>query len=859
MTSRINRRSFLKRAGATALTLAGPALGHSEDQNVFRSAWPSDAQRPWPGPEYWTNPVQDWRISSGRLECVSPGGDRNVALLTRTISARTGELALSVRLGQIEAAPLEHGFVGFRVGTRSQMSGDYRAAALYGSGLNAGINADGRLFLGVLDDSQPKVDLRQEIHLEFHAQPSSTGYALTLRATSADRSAEVKREVPADRLTGGLALVCSGHEPAPEAPAGASHDFNFYPPGQQRGGTMRFWFADWTVSGSKVDEHNDRAFGPVLFCLYTVSRGVLKLSAQFPPLGNSGRQATLQVQQPNASWQSISTAQIDPDAWNATFRVTGWDSSQSRPYRVLYSDSSYSGIIRQDPAVKEEVVIGLLTCIWDFGFPHVDFTSHLAHHKPELLFWTGDQIYESVGGFGVLQTREPDQLENAMLDFLRKWYVFGWAVGHLTRDIPSVCITDDHDMFHGNIWGCGGRPTNPALGMTGYPAQDSGGYKMSPRWVNMVQRAQTAHLPDPFEPVPVLQGISVYYTSLQWGGISFAILEDRKWKSAPQQQLPGAQIVNGFAQSPSWNAAAQSNVSGAELLGQRQLNFLEAWAADWSAGTWMKFAVSQTIFGCLHTEPSSSSSDSDDPGMAIPHVGDYVQGDHIIADHDSGGWPQHGRDAAIRKLRKGFAPHLSGDQHLGTTVLYGVEEFRDGVYSICTPAISNIWPRRWFPPQAPNTGDHLDAFGNRMTVLAIANPAQYPGKGLDGLRFRATGYTILTCNRTTRKTTVAEWPRWVDPSAAGAQPYAGWPITFDQLENGLSGARWTLPAIATPGFQDPVVQVQEEGTEDVVYTLRIKGDSFTPRVRKPGAYNVVAFDPDGDYHKEWRGLQARRA
>ena len=49
-------------------------------------------------------------------------------------------------------------------------------------------------------------------------------------------------------------------------------------------------------------------------------------------------------------------------------------------------------------------------------------------------------------------------------------------------------------------------------GSMGYAAQDSGGYKMAPSWVNMVQRVQTSHLPDPVDPTPVLQGITVYYT-----------------------------------------------------------------------------------------------------------------------------------------------------------------------------------------------------------------------------------------------------------------------------------------------------------------------------------------------------------
>jgi alkaline phosphatase D len=48
--------------------------------------------------------------------------------------------------------------------------------------------------------------------------------------------------------------------------------------------------------------------------------------------------------------------------------------------------------------------------MWDMGFPHSDFIRHLAWHKPDVLLWTGDQVYESVGGFGVMETREPEQL-----------------------------------------------------------------------------------------------------------------------------------------------------------------------------------------------------------------------------------------------------------------------------------------------------------------------------------------------------------------------------------------------------------------------------------------------------------------
>jgi hypothetical protein len=881
MTPRIDRRSFLKKAGstalgATALTFSHPVLGsEAESEASFCSAWPREVSRPWPGPDFWANPLQDWRVCDGRMECFSPGGDRNVALLTRRIAERSGDLLLRVRCGPLDAGPRARGFVGFRVGVKSPMN-DYRADAIYGRGLNAGVNADGRLFIGTLTTSAPIVDLTHEMQLQLHARPSATGYTVRLRAASVHggHAAEVEREVPGDWLMGALALVCSSGpvEPTP-ATQEPVKDFSIYPPNQHRGGTMRYWFADWTVGGSKVDKHEDRGYGPILFTLYTVSRRTMKLSAQFPPLGNAPKTALLQLRDESGRWKPVATAELDPVAWNATFRIPSWDSTRDRAYRVVYSMPdgngtlrryTHEGTIRRDPVGSADVTVGLLTCIWDFGFPHGDFSRNLAYHKPDILFWTGDQIYEPVGGYGVIESRAPGMLEPATLDFLRKWFIFGWAVGGLTREIPSVCMTDDHDMYHGNIWGCGGRPTNPALGETGYAGQDSGGYKMPPQWVNMVQRVQTSHLPDPFDPTHVLQGIGAYYTDLQWGGVSFAILEDRKWKSAPKEQLPGANIVNGFALNPGWNAATESNAPDAELLGQRQLDFLESWAADWSGGIWMKFAVTQTLFGCLHTEPKGINTDDHDPEDAIPPVGVYLTGDHLVADHDSGAWPQHGRDAAILKWRKAFAPHLSGDQHLGSTSHYGVEEFRDGVYAVCTPAISNIWPRRWWPPNsAPNelpgkrnTGDYLDAFGNRLSVFAVANPARYPGPGLEGLRFRVTGYTVLTCNRATRKITIAEWPRWIDPSQPGARPYDGWPITIDQIDNGLWGAEWQLDPIQTTGFRDPVVQVQDETDGEVVYTLRINGETFAPRVRKPGSYTVLAYDPDGFYRKEWKHIEA---
>ena len=111
-------------------------------------------------------------------------------------------------------------------------------------------------------------------------------------------------------------------------------------------------------------------------------------------------------------------------------------------------------------------------------------------------------------------------------------------------------------------------------------------------WVNIVFRTQSSHLPDCPDAAPIEQGISAHYGELDWGGISFALLEDRKWKSAPKALMPEARIRNGWPQNPNWNAAKSGDVPGAQLLGERQEQFLARWAQDWPDGIDMKAVVS---------------------------------------------------------------------------------------------------------------------------------------------------------------------------------------------------------------------------------------------------------------------------
>ena len=249
-----------------------------------------------------------------------------------------------------------------------------------------------------------------------------------------------------------------------------------------------------------------------------------------------------------------------------------------------------------------------------------------------------------------------------------------------------------------------------------------------------------------------------------------------------------------------------------------------------------------------------------------PRPGEYAEGELPVQDHDSNGWPQSGRNKALRAMRKGFAFHIAGDQHLGSTIQYGIDTWGDAGWALCVPSVANIWPRRWFPPEPGGnhqdgtpryTGDYLDGFGNKMTVHAVSNPTAN-GVEPTAIHHRTPGYGIVTLDRDTREITFANWPRWVDPSEPDALPYPGWPISVDQLANGFPAEGWRLETIETE-IDDPVIQIATDASGEVVYTYRIQGRSFEPRVFEGGVYTVRVTDPDSDYEEIYAAILATRS
>lgn len=567
----------------------------------------------------------------------------------------------------------------------------------------------------------------------------------------------------------------------------------------------------------------------ICFALYTVHENTLKLTAQFYPIRHSEPfVATLEIEE-NGKWIKKATANIIYPGYTAPFRVENWDDTKELKYRVAHNNVAfYEGIIRKNPVDNEEFVMAAFTCNSIYkehggDISRDDIVENIKKLQPDLLFFSGDQVYPHS-------------------EHYLAWIKFGRDFREITRNTPTICIVDDHDVGQANIWGEGGIKADSRRGI-------SGGFYMPTEYIAEVERAQTSHLPDAYDPTPIGQGIGVYYTDLKWGGISFAILEDRKFKSGLTRL---AETYPKIFPEGAYEAIHNKDIDTRlfdlpelTLLGERQLNFLEDWTTDWENAE-MKTVLSQTIFASANN-----------------YTGKQSYGE-IFGDFDSNGWPQSGRNRALEVIRKSYSPMVAGDQHLGSVLQHGVDDWGDAGYSFCTPAIANLWMRWWEPSEPgknhvkgqPNyTGDYYDAFHNRMSVFAVANPT-LPRQVEGGkLTTRAAGFGVVRYNKTNRTITFDCWARNVDITNPESKQYNGWPITINQIDNFVIKKGFELPTL-TISEEDQVVTVRKTKTNEVVSSLRINGKIYQPKVLEEGIYTIEVGE--GKTIKRFHEIEAKK-
>jgi arylsulfatase A-like enzyme len=505
------------------------------------------------------------------------------------------------------------------------------------------------------------------------------------------------------------------------------------------------------VTVERIDSDEPRQ-ASLLWTQYCVANRTLKMSAHTDadPAKPTTSSATLYLKDGDdtggGDWKEAAKVKVDPLTAQAEFRLEDWDTTTARKYRVTCGGSELTGTIRAEPGDDKTLKLMAVACVNDKWFPYSEAVTQMLDQNPDLVFFAGDQIYESNAGGGIIEAHTKADVPAAMANYLAKWRKFGLTFRELLKDRPSVMITDDHDIYANDLWGDGGRR------MTG--DRTTGGYPMHPLWVNAAERTQTWHIPDPANVGPWGDGINAYYTSFDYGGVSFAILEDRKFKSPPSE------VVSEAIRDPRTNKpnrtpevimdpafdARKLDRDDLQLLGTEQEKFVAAWA--------QRVKQEKRLSAVLSQSP-------------LVNIGNY---DVTYGDMDANGWPQTARNRALRAIAPSQAVMISGDIHFGTLHQHGIENWGDGPWGFSLPAFSSKQNRSWGPsvaaqgreiPGVTGSGNHHDRFGNKLSVAGTAHGVN--GYGM--LLFDKTKRTItmelhtMDQNREPSRESVPGWPR----------------------------------------------------------------------------------------------------
>lgn len=766
--------------------------------------------RTWISEDFWAIPLEDWRIEGERLECVGNRNNMKVNILSSDLEGE-GSFTLSLQMGLINQE-FKNYSAGVRLAIKDETDSDYRSLCYFGDGIEIGIDPPNRFFIGESSANIPAGFDISSFVLQVTGTYEQNEASLNAKITDVT-GLNATLELESDQNFDGMICLFSNNNS----------------PTENR--KTHCWFDNISLTGDQVSMHPEQKFGPVLWTMYTQSKGTLKMTVQMPPLSEEDP-PEISLQKKEEDWVELGKSNIDPNSRIATFRLENMDPGLEFEYRVVCEldgkEHSYQGTIRREPENKK-LVMGGMTCQFHYGFPYSPLVNNLKTLDPDMLYFSGDQIYEGNGGYNII--RFPADL--AILNYLGKWYMFGWAFGDLMKDRPTITIPDDHEVYQGNLWGAGGKKLTPEEWAADQDA--TSGFVEPVDMLNVVMHTNTSHLPDPYDPTPMQNGIDVYYTDLVYGGVSFAIVGDRVFKSGPENISTWGGRKDHLHFLP--DDPSILDKEGLKLLGDRQIEFLNHWIEDWK-GSYMKTLLSQTIF----------------TNAATHHGGNK---EFLFGDLDSDGWPKSGRDRALRVIRKAFSFHIAGDQHLPTFIHYGIDNYEDAGWAFCTPAITVGYQRRFLPDRLgweinsrpehgnPNTGYYKDAFGNLNYVYAVGNPEDETS---DPNRYRraqksASGFGLITFDTDNRtiKTDAYHFLASV-PSESQPDQFPGWPVTVTQMDNYGRHHYGYLPVLVFDHFEDPVVRVINEDSRELVYNIRIKGNIFSPFIFKPGKYFVEYGD-----------------
>ncbi|MBM4199089.1 MAG: hypothetical protein FJ198_05270 [Gammaproteobacteria bacterium] len=135
--------------------------------------------------------------------------------------------------------------------------------------------------------------------------------------------------------------------------------------------------------------------------------------------------------------------------------------------------------------------------------------------------------------------------------------------------------------------------------------------------------------------------------------------------------------------------------------------------------------------------------------------------------------------------------------------------------------------------------------------MAYANPADIADE-----KRRGDGYGIVRFQKRSDEVTFECWPRFSHATEGRSAQFSGWPITIKRCDNDGRRVTGWLPEFVFASEIRPVIQVIDESTDEVLYTVRARDNRFQPRVYSSGTF-AVKIGIDAPTALTFAGLEPR--
>lgn len=745
-----------------------------DSSKTFNFNWNNKPNQPWLAYSFWCNSYLDWKIEDKRVVAFPFRKHRRTAHLSAyQIKNKIGFLKASVNIGF--SRHKNTGYLGLLIGAGDSKFNEKTNLLVHNNFPNSkthlvSISKTGELSL--VDYRTDSILYKQKI--DTHLFNDTIGVKLTIKYKSFNDSTLIHMEVS---NINNIIFKDSTILKTNAIPLGSialtyscKKSFNAFG-----------WFDDLEINGNVFGK--SETTGPIISSFHTVTKDSIFITFQLQPFKVVKEDRFNLFLKSKKTVLKYTNYKYDSLAHQIRFRVPNIKNNRNITYEIEYIGNQtinafkLKGNIKTIPPKKELTVMALncngfafmhegnfnYDALW---YPYEQIKEGFKTFNPDLIVFLGDQFYESRPNMPINKT------PYCYLDYLYKWNLFCIQFRDLMASKPTIILTDDHDVYQGNLWGANGskaktkdeKKLNQRY-RKNYDTwqQDNGGYFMPTDFVNMAIGSQTSHLPQPFSSEKSL--LKNYYTSFTYGNFDFAILEDKKFKSPPIKI--NQPIFNGIPLNDNLTTK-QLNNDSLTLLGEKQLSFLSQFLSRESKG--IKVVLTQSAYASLTTINQESHPIKDMPAT--------ISGKHKLnRDMDTNGWPKNGRDKALNIVGSKPTLFLAGDQHMGSVVEL-FDSSNNGTTFFTIPSISNTWPRTWLPNDSINSsplGMHYDGFGNKMNVLAVANPTNevHPPQKINK---KSPGFGIIVLNNERKTAILHAYPLFFNENGSTNKEYKGWPI-----------------------------------------------------------------------------------